>query len=692
MSKITKIFSILFTTIAVLSYQSVHAQEKLSWLDDYTGDMQIGSDSYRYNFTNVEGNSCKLKFEEVVTDKKGSTETHSWIFYLSDIDPSAISFKAKGKAISISMETHQSQKFITYYEEGEIDEYTEEIKITMNEVDMTRSFIETIKENITNCKETQATWENRDQAFTWLINNVGKATDEKIEWDQKFEQGSRMYLVNFQANSVNEKGEQELSGYTFGLNDINPLAINLKISGKSFFIEVPVREGKRFIKAKSPTGTEFINELLIYANDIELARQIVNALSYLVTNTVTERHQWDSYSASLEFVKDNMGEVKIDDELFSNSINYEASPSGLVNIVIGKSDSDGTSESLKYAFYLTDIKDKLRLEVSKRSITIKMETKNKHYFIREITDEKVTDYSSTLEFHVSDIDMARDILNAFEHAIRNSEEKIEEFSSISEVGSWLIENIGFLETDGNKYEQDLNIKEEIENQLIIDRKLTGSDGGSTETRFILYPEDISLDKLKIRVSGKKLAVLLETEKDKYIKKFENGVLQNFTGKAEILFFDPLVGKNFMAAIRFLKTNSEVEDRADMNKDEAIAFLSGNIQNIDSPEEQYEQKLEVKDEGNCKISFTRAETDNKGASDEYIYEFIVSDIYSGSSKLSVKRKIIEINLVTRGNEKLIKPYKNGEAGNFVDDFVIYVDDILLAKKTLAAFVALSEGCK
>ena len=31
-------------------------------------------------------------------------------------------------------------------------------------------------------------------------------------------------------------------------------------------------------------------------------------------------------------------------------------------------------------------------------------------------------------------------------------------------------------------------------------------------------------------------------------------------------------------------------------------------------------------------------------------------------------------------------------DFVDDFIIYADDVLLAKKTLAAFAAISEGCK
>ena len=93
-----------------------------------------------------------------------------------------------------------------------------------------------------------------------------------------------------------------------------------------------------------------------------------------------------------------------------------------------------------------------------------------------------------------------------------------------------------------------------------------------------------------------------------------------------------------------------------------------------------------------MSFTRVETNSKGSSDEYSYEFNVSDIHPGNSKFSVKGKIISINLVTAGNEKLVKPYKNGEAGDFVDDFVIYADDVLLAKSTLAAFEAVSEMCK
>ncbi len=692
MSPHTKICWILLATLLSLGSQALQGQDKLTWLDDYTSDIHIGNESYRYNFSNVEGDDCKLKFEELHTNKKGLTSVRSWIFYLTDIDPSAISFKAKGKSINLTMETYRSQKFISYFEGEELDDFTEKIAITMNEVDMARSFIETLKEKLTNCKETQVVWENRNQAFNWLMDNVGEAMDDGTEWEQEFKKGKRDYLVEFEAKSVNSKGEQLSSNTIFDLSDIDPMAINLKISGKSLMVEVPVKESKKYIEVKSPAGSQFTSKLLIYTDEIELARQIVNALYYLVNNTIPERPTWESYSSSLEFAKDNLGEFTVDDDLYSNALEFESSPSGLVNLVLVKTESDGTSERLEYAFYLTDIVEQLELKVSRNSINIGITTKEKHEYIREMKDGKVSDYTSTLNFHAADIDGARDILNAFEYAIGASEEKIEEFNGIGEIESWFSENIGQIEIGEDVYIQNLTIVKEHENQMIVESKLTKADGESTDSRFILYPEDISLDKLDIKVSGKKLYVLLQTEKGKYVKKFENGSLQNFISSSEVLFYDPLLAKNFMAAIRFLQENSVGEERAGMPKEEAMAFILENIQNLELTDKQYEQKVEVGDEGACIITFTRVETDSKGGGRKYSYEFTLSDIDPVNSKFTIKGALVIINLVTLGNEKLIKPSKDEEVGDFVDDFFIYTDDVLLAKKMLGAFAALSEGCK
>ncbi len=692
MSTITKFFSILFAALTLLIFQPARAQEKLAWLDDYTGEMLIGSDTYQYNFTSVEGKDCKMKIEELITNKKGSTETHAWIFYLSDIDPSKISFKAKGKSLNISLETFQSQRFITYYEDGEIDGYTNAIGISMNEVEMTRSFLETFKEHITNCKATQVAWKNRDQAFAWLVNNIGAAVDEDVQWDQKFKQGSRSYLVDFEAGSVNGKGEQESSAYVLDLTDIDTAKMNLRISGKSLMLELPVKEGKRYIRVETQAGTAFTDELLIHAADIELARQMFNAFKYVLTSTTAERPKWDSYSAALGFVKDNLGEAGIGKYLYSNSITFDNSPFGPVDLMINTSESDGSSAQVHYIFYLADMMDQLRFEVSKSGITLQMGTKEKRAYIREMQDGKVSAYSTTLDIHVSGIDMARDIINAFEYAIGNSEEKIEEFKSISEIGTWFSANVGDIEMDGDTYKQNLKIDQEMENQLIIEKELLESDGTATNTKFLLFPEDIDLEKQDIKVSGKKLYVPLGTGSNKFIQNFEGDQLQAFTAGVDIQFSDPLLAKNFMAAIRFLKENTVPYEKTVMSPEEARAFLLADIQAIELPGKQYEQVFETNDEDHCKMGFTQLEIDDKKASTNYFFEFFASDIDPGNSKITVKGELISVILVTKGNEKLIKPFKNGEAGDFVDDFTVYTQDVLLARKTLAAFAALSKGCK
>jgi hypothetical protein len=431
---------------------------------------------------------------------------------------------------------------------------------------------------------------------------------------------------------------------------------------------------------------------LIYADDIEIARQIVNALSYLVTDTMPERHQWGAYSEALDFVKANLGEVKIGGDIYHNSIQYEPSPSGLVDLTVNVTDSDGDSEEVIYSFYLTDMIDKLTLDVSKRDITIQMQTKNKKDFIRETEGEGVSGYDSDLEFHATGIDLARDIINAFEQSIRNSVEAIEVFTTVEKVNLWLADNFASFSRDDETYEQKLEVFEENENQLVFERKLTENEGEAIETKYIIYPEDIRLDEMEIKAGGGKLNVALETDNGKFIKNFKNGEIQNFTDDAVVYFSDPLTAKNFMAAIRFLKENSKVENRSEMSKEEAISFLTDNMPNIELSDTKLDQTLEIEDEGTCKLSFTRVETDDDGKSDEYKYEFTASDIHPGNSELEISGELIKINLGTRGGDKLIKPYKNGEVEDFEDGLLIYADDVVLAKKILAAFGALSEACR
>lgn len=686
----TFLLSVVF--LFVTSQNILKAQDKISWLEEFTPQMTIGSDTYEYRFSTVDGNECKLKIEELLTDKKGSTESRYWIFYLSDLDPAAMSFKPSGKSVALILQTRKSQKFISYYEEGEFDEYTDEIELTMNEVDLSRNFIDAMKENSAGCAESQAAWSSREEAFDWLIANIGKATDDDIRWEQKFLRGEKDYLAKAEMESTDGDGVVESFSYLFNLNDINPLAVNMVVSGRTLSIEVPVRESKKLIEMNGPDGKEYVDEMLIHADDIEVARQIINSLSYLVSNTTVERPSWENYSSALEFISANLGEFSIEDEKVKNELSFDPFPDGKVTITVTETDAAGVEEIRTYIFYPHDIVDVLNLDVSKTTVAINIETKNDRDFIRLESGESAEGYASTMELKVANVDLARDIIKAFEFAIEQSIEQIDEFASVSEVKSWFGDFIAELYGDGAKYEQEMLLDESNENQLSFKLKVTEEDGEVILDEYILYPEDISLDKLEIVVKAKKMNVPLVTGKDDFIKHFQNGILQKFEDEFQVYFVDPLVAKNFMAAIRFLGENSKVENREEMSKEEAISFINANIMDIELTDEKFEQSVEVLEEGTCKFRFTRVETDDKGERDEFIYEFMVSDIHPRTSQLEISGELVEVHLITRGNEDLIKPYENGEAGNFQDEFTILVDDVLTAKKTLAAFAALSEACR
>lgn len=677
--------------LVISSGLTIQAQEEISWLQEYTDEMEIGNETYRYTYQNVEGNPCKVEFKEFVTGKKGETESRSWIFYLSDLDPEALSFSARGKSIQVTLETENSQKFISLYEGDAFDEYTGEMVVTMNEVDQVRRFIEAVKEHIASCRESGVTWTNREEALEWLTAHIGAASENDVQWEQQFSTGEQPHLVTLSSKSVDGKGVEETLDYLFDLSDIDPQSVRLVVSGRSLQLEVQAKEKQRYIQLTSSEGMEYTQELNIYADDIEEARQIVHALSFAASHTEAIRPVWEDYNAALEYIKAHQQAVNIEGELYEHSLEYDLFASDLLNVGIVKTEPDGETEETVYSFYPADMTGTLRLEVDRDEITIEMETTDDHDFIRRSSGGSVTGYVSQFEFHAPGVDEARNLIKAWEYIIENSEEELETFESLEEVNTWMENNFPVLYRDGVTFEQSVSVNRELNNQITFEKSETGDSGEKTENRYVIYPEDIDREALKVHVRFGKLTVTLETGRVDYIRHYENGIVENFTDKAEFYFFDPLVAKNFMEAVRFLINDVSGRESPEMDREEAFSFLSAQIPVIELPEASHEQALEVLEPENCKLKFTRVETEKDKAGEEFVFEFMASDLSGSDSDLTVKGNIIEISLETEGNRDLVKPFENGEVQDFTDEFVVYADDVLQAKKILNAFIALSKVC-
>ncbi len=686
-------FSILYLSVLLLIPALLTAQDPVSWLSDFTGDIAGSSSTFNYTFSTVDGNACKLKIEEKETDKKGKVTSTDWVFYLSDLDPSALTFKPSGKEIKVSLKIRNSQKFITESENGDFSGYTDEVPLTMSEVDKARAFIDAIKAHTGTCKQTDRAWNSPEEAFSWLIENVKSSDNSGTSYEQSFSKGSKPYMATLKTESTDSKGTKNTVTRIFDLSDLNPNGITLVVSGKSLKVEIPVRDKNYFITEKTgDDGISFARDMEIYADDIETARNTVNALNYLVTNTKAERPEWKGYSEALGFVKDNVGESSSSGKTYQQSLTFDASSSGAVSFSTTVTDSKGNSSQETSTLYLNDIQTPVSLNVSSRGAYLQIDTKNKNKYIKQTTDNNIEPWASSVKLYVDDIDMARNLEGALEFAIKNSSPGDPGLNSVASAITWLQKNVTGVTTDGETTNQALSVVPASENRIVLDIVTPGSNGATDVTeQYWIYPEDISTGDNAIKVSSKKLFVPLSTGKLSYVRYIKNSDLQNYTKSVDVLFDDVRMAAYFTQAIDVLVKNSKVESRLMKDNAAAFAFLTSHIKKIDEGQ-VYDQKIEKTEGSDCKLRYTLNSTDSKGATTEYAWEFVLSDIDPSASGITVSGKDVRVSLVTKNKQKLIKPYKNGEAQNFGYDTDIQANDILEAKKILAAFVTMANGCK
>jgi hypothetical protein len=687
-------FFLLVINAFLITPISVRAQDNISWLDNYTSDITVGTNTFGYTFKTIDNNPCKISVEEKKTDKKGVTVTMTYQFYLSNLNLSTLNFKTSGSVALVNLSIKQNQKFIKIIKNGEMQGYDSDFTITISEIEKARSFIDLIKSNAEKCKSIELSWTSRDETMEWLSQNISKSSASGTIYDQSFKQGEKSYLINFESGTTNSKGVVQNLSYNFNLNDINPSKISMEISGKIFKIVLPVLDNNYYIRMKKGSDEfSFVKEMEIFSDDLEQARNILNAMIFLVNNTPAPKYNSPTdYFSAMNFIKVNITNFKNGSSTLEQSFTSDDSPSGISKISMKKNDSKKQGIQTDESFYLIDLQPTVTIEASAKGITLNLNAKDKLKYIRESIGNTILSFSSSVEIAQIDLDKARELKQAIEFAIGKSEKGIIEFGKIDQTTEWLLSNVNEVKYDGETVSQTFSINSSNENEIELKCTAAGNNGKSVTWKYLIYPEDLKIDNCQIKFNGKRLFVALSTGKSKYIKCLKENVLQNFDSDIDVAFNDVLKAKNFIGAITLLKNKSQVSDRSFESKNSAFSYISDHVKKNESSGSALDQRMEQRENDPCKGKFTTNETNSKGASTENSFEFTLSDIDPAASSVNVSSKNLTVNLVTKKKEKLIKPFKNGVAGNFVSDIDIQVDDVLTAKKMIAAFSSLINFCR
>lgn len=687
---------VLFSLISllVLSFGLLKGQEAptIDWLKEYRGEVPVGNNTYWYEYSYFNKELCGISIKSVKISKKGDESVSRNELYLSDIDENAVTFKVTGKYITVNLETKNSQKFIRYFEDGEFDSYVSSVEIYTDQVDKARSLIDVFKEKLKECNRQEKSWGSLKAGLDWLADNISATTQDETEYNQSFSyDGARNYLVAFNRNYNDSKGNKINEVYSFNLADLDPDAVSLNVRGTDLSIELNTKDNDKYIGiSENGDMQNYDNDFEILVPGLEEARDIVQAFRYVIPLSKPEYTTFPDASQASLYLKENIREITAGSYTYTQSFDQENTPHGIVTYTSKRTDSKGTTTESKYQLYLNELQPEAELSVSGTDVILELNVKDKQKLIRTFEDSELQNYSNQIEIYASDIESARELANAFNYAVINSDPGLLNWTDAAKASEWLSSNIGTVAEPGTSYEQKLsfdpgNNYKTVLNVITIDSK------GQTDEVFEFYVSDIDRDNLELSTSSKKMFVEVSTGKEKLVRVTKSGEIQNYGSSVDFLFEDTRQARNFINALKYLASGVKQQEKSFADSRSAFKYISSSLAPVSTGSYKYDQSVEMIDDDPCRIKFMVTQLDSKDASTGYVYEFAMSDINPEAVKLEISGKEMTVELETKAKEKLIKPYKNGEPQNFDYDFEIFTDDVVAARNIIGAIKTMAKNC-
>ena len=666
--------------------------ETVGWLDDYKGEVIAGSNTYKYEYTYFNKELCGLDIKSIRIDKKGTESIDRNELYLSDIDEHTIGFKVSGKYITVSMETKNSQKFIRYYEDNEFKSYVSSIDIYTDQVDKARALINVIRENLEDCNQQNKSWGSLKESLGWMADNISSTTKGGTEYKQSFSYDDvKPHLAVLNREYNDSKGNEITEIYSFNLADVDPAKVNLNVSGTDLSIELNTRKDEKYIRImKNGEIQNYDNDFEILVSSLEDARNIVQAFKYSIPLCKPVYRSYSDVNQALLFLKENIKEMVSGSYSYKQLLDYENKPDGIISFISERTDSKGTVVESKYQVYLNELESKVELSVSGENVLLELKVKDNQKLIKTFKDGELQNYSNEFEIFAGDIESGRELANAFNYAILNRDPGLHEWSDQGKASAWISSNVGTVNESGESFAQEMSF-DAVNHYKTVLNLTTKENDSETKESFEFYLADIEKDKLELSTSGRELYVKVTTGKEKLVKVTESDEIQNFGSSVEVKFEDTKVARNFIGALKFLASNMKQPEKSFSDNRAALNYISSNLPTVSTGTYRYDQTIELIDDDPCRIKFSVIQVDSKEASAGYIYEFAIADINPGTVKLEVSGKEMTVQLETKGREKLIKPYKNGEPQNFDDDFEIFCNDVMVARNIVSAIKTMAANC-
>ena len=370
------------------------------------------------------GNGTKSIFTYAEPDSKGKAVEERYEFYLSDIDANSLNFKVNGKKITIILLAKNKTKFIRYYKDNLQQDFQNEVDILATDVETSREMVEAFKAAIKGSGAQPPSWKSVGDAITFLtgaVNGETIGTDiYKLNFSAVSTEPLNVKYVQDKTDAKGVKAEQSIEFYPYMLD---PATVKIGSSGKYLKIEASVNNKKSFIKVfKEGKQQSFDDGIEIMAFDARQAQDIAEAIKYLAGNSKPKDKVWADKQSISKFITENIGDMKNEGKDIKQKIEFTDNDPCKISLKVSSTDDKGKTTDEIFEFALADM-NKLIVDfkVSGKNVEVTLSCKNKEKLVKVYKNGAQQAWGTDVEIGVSDVEIARNLAEAFKSAITQCE-------------------------------------------------------------------------------------------------------------------------------------------------------------------------------------------------------------------------------------------------------------------------------
>lgn len=532
--------------------------EAYNWLKTNITEVKSKTGNIQQNFNN-NNNLLELSLKE--TDSKGTSTEEKYNWDVTDLNKEMLNLNVSGAELSVELSTKNNEKYIQFTKNNQLQNYISSVEIMANDVDQARTIISAFEFIATNSKAQLPEFNTQQAALDFLVSKISSITLDQKTIQQKitFANGNSVKCT-FIYEEPDSKGKNISNTYEFYLSDAEPL-VSLKVSGKKVFIPIYTTSRNKYVRyTKDNLLQNYTEDLEIYQNDIQSAREVVTALRAALKKNSEVPVKFGSISDALKFIQTNIESSTLGSDQYKLQFEGKLTEPYASTYTYSKTDAKAvtTEESYLLYPYLLD-SNTIKVNTEGKYLTVSMLTTSKKSLIKK-TKKDATSFTSQLYITCFDVKKAKDIAAALKYIATVAKPATKTFDNKQAALDYIKQNTSDIDINGKSIIQKLEIDNTNPCKVSMSRSSTDEKGKTSEELYEFTFLDINKQTVDYKVSGtgmamssgSNLAVNLTCKNNqKLIKPYKDNTQQSYISGVDILVSDADTAKNIADAIKYV---------------------------------------------------------------------------------------------------------------------------------------------